>query len=338
MTNPKGLTGDFEGILAAHLGDSLLTVLKALGSTECTGSINVVQGENAGVIFMEGGEIVDALVNDGTWVGEGIGAVAFLANLDYPQLSYSTATTFGKRTIRFEFTELQELVDQARPLLLPPQRAAKPAKRSRTHSANRPAKHAEPTVDNHEPDPTGTPFEVFIEQLETEAAAAASTGDERGSERRPSAHGRTPSPHAETVSNTRDAESTARTQEASIMALDTYLNELKGINGYLAAGIMTFTGEMLASDTADPNIDLGMVGAMFNDIFRTAHEASKKIGLQACKETIITTPVGTIVMRCSGVDAKAHVHIVSILKADGNQALMKMQIDKMVPAIIDELG
>ncbi len=338
MTHPSAEMGDFEGVLATHVGDSLLTVLEALGSTDCTGSVNVVQGENAGVVFLEGGEIVDALVNDGTWVGEGIGAVAFLANLDYPQLTYSATTTFGKRTIRFDFAELQELVDQARPLLLPAKRASKRTKQPRKQGANRSAKQAEPVVDDHEPDPTGTPFEVFIEQLETEATEKARTGDERGSEGRPSAHGGTPSPQTETVSNTSEAVTTARIQEASIMALDTYLNELKGINGYLAAGIMTFTGEMLASDTADPKIDLGMVGAMFNDIFRTAHEASKKIGLQACKETIITTPVGTIVMRCSGVDAKAHVHIVSILKADGNQALMKMQIDKMVPAIIDELG
>jgi predicted regulator of Ras-like GTPase activity (Roadblock/LC7/MglB family) len=101
---------------------------------------------------------------------------------------------------------------------------------------------------------------------------------------------------------------------------------------------MSFTGEMLAYDSADPKIDLTLVGATFNDIFRSAHEASKKIGLEACRETTIATPKGVIVMRCSGTDAKVHFHLIGILAADGNQALMKMQIEKMVPAVMGELG
>ncbi len=122
-----------------------------------------------------------------------------------------------------------------------------------------------------------------------------------------------------------------------IMALEKHLEGLKEIKGYKAAGIMNFTGELMASDSADKNIDLVLVGATFNDIFRYAHEASKKIGLDACKETVINTPKGIIVMRCSGTDAKAHFHIIGIMAADGNQALMKMQIEKMVPAVLEEL-
>ena len=126
------------------------------------------------------------------------------------------------------------------------------------------------------------------------------------------------------------------TKEAE-MALEKHIEALKEIKGYIAAGIMSFTGEMLAYDSADPKIDLNLVGATFNDIFRSAHEASKKIGLDACREATITTPKGVIVMRCSGTDAKVHFHLIGILAADGNQALMKMQIDKMVPAVMGEL-
>lgn len=95
---------------------------------------------------------------------------------------------------------------------------------------------------------------------------------------------------------------------------------------------------MLAYDSADPNIDLSLVGATFNDIFRSAHEASKKIGLEACKETVIGTPKGVIVMRCSGTEAKSHFHLIGIMAHDGNQALMKMQIDKLVPEVMAELA
>lgn len=128
------------------------------------------------------------------------------------------------------------------------------------------------------------------------------------------------------------------TKEINQMALEKYLEELKSIKGYQAVAIMNFTGEVLASDTIDKNADLNMVGATFNDIFRSAHEACEKIGFQACRETIIQTPSGTIVMCCSGVDAMVHFHVIGILTGDGNQALMKMQIEKIIPKIMAELA
>jgi len=102
--------------------------------------------------------------------------------------------------------------------------------------------------------------------------------------------------------------------------------------------LFTVTGEVLVQDTVDANIDLGMVGATFNDIFRTAHEASIKIGLDACKESVISTPKGVIIMRCSGVKAKVHYHSIVIMTVDGNQALAKMEMEKMVPKVMEELA
>ena len=93
----------------------------------------------------------------------------------------------------------------------------------------------------------------------------------------------------------------------------------------------------MVSDSIDQNINLEIVGATFNDIFRSAHEASKKIGLLACNETTIETPKGIIVMLCSGIDEKAHLHLIGVLSADGNHALMKMQIRKIIPAVVNEL-
>ena len=126
-------------------------------------------------------------------------------------------------------------------------------------------------------------------------------------------------------------------EKEKVMALEKHLEGLKEIKGFKAAAIMNFTGEVLASESVDPSINLELVGATFNDIFRSAHEASKKIGLDACRETIIITPKGIVVMACSGVQAKVHFHMIGIMAADGNQALMKMQIEKALPAIMEEL-
>lgn len=122
------------------------------------------------------------------------------------------------------------------------------------------------------------------------------------------------------------------------MALESYLESLKRINGYKASAIMNYTGEILVQDSVDDKIDLGLVGATFNDIFRTAHEASTKIGLEACQESIISTPKGVIIMRCSGVKSKVHFHTIAIVNHDGNQALVKMELEKMVPSVMAELS
>lgn len=121
------------------------------------------------------------------------------------------------------------------------------------------------------------------------------------------------------------------------MSLENLLADLKSIKGYKASGVMTFTGEMLASDSVDSSIDLDVVGATFNDIFRGAHEAAGKVGLKATKETIIQTANGTIVMACSGVDSPVHFHVIVVLNTDGNQALAKLSIDKLQPKIMAEL-
>lgn len=122
------------------------------------------------------------------------------------------------------------------------------------------------------------------------------------------------------------------------MALEKHLAELKSVKGYQASGVMLYTGDLLAYDTVAPNIDLALVGATFNDVFRTAHEVCDKIGLEAAHEMVLHTPRGTIVMLCSGPKAKAHFHMITILTSDGNQALAKMQMEKAVPGITSEIA
>ena len=121
------------------------------------------------------------------------------------------------------------------------------------------------------------------------------------------------------------------------MSLEKHLEALRDIKGYKAAAIMNFTGEVLASDSVDSSVDLAMVGATFNDIFRSAHEASNKIGLDACTETAISTPKGLVLMRCSGTHSRVHFHTITVMAADGNQALAKMKVEQAVPKIMNDL-
>lgn len=122
------------------------------------------------------------------------------------------------------------------------------------------------------------------------------------------------------------------------MAIDALLSDLKGIKGYKASAIMNFTGEIIASDSVSGDVDLEVVGATFNDIFRSAHEAAGKVGFTAANELVIITPNGIIIMLCTGVNADFHLHLVTVMSKDGNQALAKMTMEKMGPAAMAELA
>ena len=120
--------------------------------------------------------------------------------------------------------------------------------------------------------------------------------------------------------------------------LGSYLTKLQKVKGYMASAIMTFRGELLASHSSDSQIDLQVVAKTFNDIFRTAHEASEKIGLAACLETVITTPKGSVIMHCSGGEVLIHFHLLAIISCDGSLALAKLELEKMTAPILAALS
>ena len=129
-----------------------------------------------------------------------------------------------------------------------------------------------------------------------------------------------------------------RIKEEVKMALEDHLNELKNIKGYKASGVLDYTGEFLAGDSADPNIDPAAVGALLNDVFRAVHEASDKLGFHIDQEAVFSGTEGIVVFFCTGVESKSHVHIITVLEPDGNQALVKMNMEKIGSGIADEIG
>ena len=127
-------------------------------------------------------------------------------------------------------------------------------------------------------------------------------------------------------------------QDEFVINLKSYIEELQNISGYKAFAVMNFTGETLENDSKDPNIDLNYLCAMFNDIFLSAHKACAKTGFDEPLETTIVTPRGIVLMRCSGTQSKTHIHVIAILEPDGNHALMKMKMERMMPALLAEFA
>ncbi len=128
------------------------------------------------------------------------------------------------------------------------------------------------------------------------------------------------------------------TSKKRTVMLDDKLDALKKINGYKGAAISDYTGEILVSDTGSLQGDLALSAATFNDIFRSAHQASKDLGLGVTHTMQIMTEEGIVMMACSGEESRVHIHVFAILEKDGNQALAKMALNKLVPDIVEELA
>jgi predicted regulator of Ras-like GTPase activity (Roadblock/LC7/MglB family) len=121
-------------------------------------------------------------------------------------------------------------------------------------------------------------------------------------------------------------------------AMNQHIAELRAISGYKASAIIDHTGETLASDSIDPGIEIVYVSAMFIDLFRTASNVCEKTGLQMSREITITTSGEVVVMRSSDDDEKPQVHVIAILNTDGNLALMKMTMKRMIPKLVEDMA
>jgi predicted regulator of Ras-like GTPase activity (Roadblock/LC7/MglB family) len=120
--------------------------------------------------------------------------------------------------------------------------------------------------------------------------------------------------------------------------LESILKRLRGIKGYKGSGIMDFTGETIAADSLESHLDLARAGAVFNDIFRSAQETAEASGLHACNELTLKTRDCVIILCASGDESAVPFHLIAVLNKDGNQALTKMQLAKIIPLAAQELN
>lgn len=119
---------------------------------------------------------------------------------------------------------------------------------------------------------------------------------------------------------------------------ETIMEDLASVKGYLGGAINNYTGECLVCDAQRLTGNLEETSATFNDIFRDAHAVSKNLKLGSTKIMEINTEKGKVIMGCSGEDARVHLHIFAIFSEEGNVALGKMAINKILPKAVDALA
>ncbi len=320
---------DHQRMVTDRSDEGLVQILRALGATGCTGSLAVASAENAGVIFMEDGWVVDALVTDGSWLGEGVPAVAFLANLVYPELEFSEGTDFSRRTIRLDMDRLEDMVEQVRPLLLSSEQESSNESRDTalTPHPETPADEPDATalaVDGPDAEPN------TVEEAETPQAEEKEPVDPAAAQTVVSAVEPPPEPEMEPAATPEDGLKTAASETDPPVARETSIAQdlfttLRSVIGYMAAAIVDDSGTVLADDSPGGDVDLAIVGPIFAQIYRLTHETTAEIGLGACAELTTTTPLGTIIARCSATNPPEYT--LCILAPRGNTALARLRLD-----------
>ena len=122
------------------------------------------------------------------------------------------------------------------------------------------------------------------------------------------------------------------------MITEAIFEDIKQINGYLGVGISQYTGELLLSDKHNSEINLEETAVIFNDLFRNSHTLSQKLSLGKTKIMEITTEKAKILMACSGEDSSLHLHVFAIFQHEGNVALAKMVLPKILKESVAELS
>jgi len=117
----------------------------------------------------------------------------------------------------------------------------------------------------------------------------------------------------------------------------TIFDDLSKVNGYMGGVLSDYTGEVLVSDTSKVK-KLDETSMRFNEDFRSVHEVTDLLGLGHSHSMDIKADNATIIMVCSGSDARVHLHAFAILSKDGSIPLAKVVLNTVVQKATAELG
>ncbi len=117
----------------------------------------------------------------------------------------------------------------------------------------------------------------------------------------------------------------------------TIFEDLSKVSGYMGAVLSDYTGEVLVSDTAKIK-KLDETSMHFNETFRTIHDLTDNLGLGHAHSMNVEAENALVIMTCSGVESRNHLHAFVIMSKNGSHALAKMALGTMLDKAIVELG
>lgn len=138
-----------------------------------------------------------------------------------------------------------------------------------------------------------------------------------------------------TVARQNTEQRNAPTEENPMSGMEDVLKKLQDISGFMAAGVFTPDGEMIAG-IANAGVSIAEIGALANDVLLKAQKATDIMNVGRGNFVTINAPRAILLVRClnentdfqASEPGRAHVHCAVLLEADGNVGMAKMQLEK----------
>jgi predicted regulator of Ras-like GTPase activity (Roadblock/LC7/MglB family) len=121
-------------------------------------------------------------------------------------------------------------------------------------------------------------------------------------------------------------------REVPAMAIKDHLQQFTDVGGYLGSGVFTPQGEMLEGTTEISGIHFETAGSMIHDMLLNAKRVSETSGFGNCDMLQLETEMGIILAKCFN-DGKIHFHTVLVINKNGNVAMAKMKLKKVVELV-----
>jgi len=105
---------------------------------------------------------------------------------------------------------------------------------------------------------------------------------------------------------------------------------LRGVTGYRGSAVVDLTGEVLIQDSVEPDLDLELFAAVAFDLVRAARRVAKETGLGGCRELLLSADGGILLLVSS---EREDFHALVLLGVNGNRALAKIALKKIMPSL-----
>jgi len=115
-------------------------------------------------------------------------------------------------------------------------------------------------------------------------------------------------------------------------------DDIKQVYGYLGIGISEYTGEILLFDNKTDATKLEEAALIFNDVFRNMHSLSRQLEMGQVETMELITSNAKLLMACSGEHTSIHLHAFALFKRDGNVALAKLILPKILKKAVAKLS
>jgi predicted regulator of Ras-like GTPase activity (Roadblock/LC7/MglB family) len=111
------------------------------------------------------------------------------------------------------------------------------------------------------------------------------------------------------------------------------LTGLRKVAGYRGAAVVDDTGEVLAQDNVERDLDMELFGAMVLDLIRAGRKVAGETGLGDYRELILAAESGVLLCASPAHPDAEPLNALVLLGPDGNRALAKISLKKILPAL-----